>query len=249
MLDRGFRGFRGLLDEYMYVCDPSLLTLSGWWRASFTGVPWYGLGSLGDSGLDNHKWITDAADPAVGASVNGFSPADFDGTNDRLVILNTVDLTSFIGQSEWWMGCLISADALAGDVGASENPAPVSDNQGAFGVTVCSTGVRALSYQTGVGIRATPLISINTGTWYWIEAWQTGGVLSCSVNGGTAQTVSCTTNTSLLTAQFLKLGKSYNNNYFNGKILEVMISKTVPSAADRTCIREEYLVNRYGVAV
>jgi hypothetical protein len=228
-------------------CDPSTLTLTMWNRANYTGAPWVGDESEGTSAA--FSWGTGGNEPSVGASLNGFTPADFDGTNDRL-FNDVIALSSILTASTWWMGALVRLDTVAAAVESNwyDNDEPiVTDNQGGWGLGVSDAGIRAASYDGA--FKTTPWVEFDPGAWGWVEAWLTGGTLSCRLNGGTAQTVACG-NSSILAGSSPRLGANYNAaKFFDGKIAELMISQTVPSDAIRDCIKDNYLFERYALTL
>src|SRR5262245_12826966 len=62
--------------------DPTTLDFDLYVRASFSGAPWAGTASAGSSG--GRDFTSAGADPSVGASQNGFSPAEGNGTTQYL---------------------------------------------------------------------------------------------------------------------------------------------------------------------
>lgn len=62
--------------------DPATLGLTTWHRGSYGGPPWVGTPSAGISGTD--PMTTIGSDPAVGAALNGYATASFDGVANRL---------------------------------------------------------------------------------------------------------------------------------------------------------------------
>lgn len=225
-------------------CDPSTLELTTWTRTNYVGQPWAGTASAGDSG--DFSWVADNP-AATDTTLNGLVVANFDGTNDRFY-KDTVAMADIITASAWWLGALVYVDSVAAAGGAwYSDEVIVGDNQGAWGISISSSGVRAAGYDGA--IKSTGFVTFGTGAWGWIEAWLEGGTLSCRVNGGTAQTVSCG-NSSLLASSYPRLGANYNaTTFFDGKIADVMTMASVPSAAVRTCIRQNYLFERYGLTL
>jgi hypothetical protein len=223
-------------------CDPSTLTLTMWNRANFVDAPWVGETSAGTSSA--FSWGTGGNTPGTFA-INGLNAADFDGTNDRL--FNDVkSLADVLTASTWWLGALVRLDTVIAAVESNwyDNDEPIiADSQGGWGLGVSDAGIRAASYDGS--FKTTPWVEFDPGAWGWVEAWLTGGTLSCSLNGGTAQTVACG-NSSILASSFPRLGANYNAaKFYDGKIADLMISQTVPDAEERACLLDNYLFERY----
>src|SRR6267142_3229718 len=87
---------------------PADLSLSAWFRASYTSPPpWVGRASAGTSAAKN---LTTAAssvtDPSAGTAVNGLTPAHFDGTDVLLLKTGATQntLSDIIGTGSWSYG-------------------------------------------------------------------------------------------------------------------------------------------------
>lgn len=229
------------------VFDVFDVNLNGHWRANYIGGSW--AGSDTDAGLSgSHDLLSSANNPAVGASLNGLTPADFNGTTHRINDQAARFLDVYLSAATWWIGCLVKADSAAANGAAFyDDAALVGEQNGGWGVSIAAGGVRACNYDGGYDITPNRL-AVGTD-WAWVEAWLSGGVLSCSVNGGTADTVT-SGNLTVPSARQLRLGANYNNTvFFNGQMAEVMIADVVPSADDRTSIRESYILDRYGLTL
>lgn len=251
MIDRGFMGIRGLRynavtigDDGEVVCDPALMDLCLWTRASYVGAPWEGMPSAGDSGNNDLK--TTGTPPAVGASLNGLTPADFDGTNDNLDDQD-VSLNVYIPNITWWGAVLFKADALSATTGDNaEDDNIFGETNSGWGLSVSSSGIKA--YTTSSGVKQTSAVAVSTGTWYWAEFWHDGTNLNLSVNGTAATPVACGDLT-LKTLRFPRIGKNYATGAFDGQIAEVMLSPSVPDAETRTCLRNNYAATRYDITL
>jgi hypothetical protein len=237
-----------------HECDPSTLALTLWTRANYTGTPWVGEISAGAS--SSFSWSAVNA-PSVGSSLNGFTPGDFDGSNDRM-FNDSIALSSILSASTWWIGILARIDTTIAAVESNwyDNDEPIiADNQGGWGIGVSSSGVRAASYDSG-NFRTTAdsgaggaWVPFATGAWGWVEAWLSGGTLSCSLNGGTAASVACG-NSSILGSSLPRLGANYSTaKFFDGQVADVMAMASVPSAEIRACIKDNYLFERYGLTL
>jgi hypothetical protein len=228
------------------VFNPATLTLTGWWRTNYAGSPWTGIASAGASGGRTLEEPTNP--PTTGSTINSLTPANFDGTNDRLEELDLF-LSSYVSASAWWVGMLVNVDTVAAAAAnAYDDEALVSDDNGGWLVAVNSSGVRAINYDGA--FKTTGHAALSTGAWAWVEAWLSAGVLSVSVNGGTAATVGSVGNLTSPGTRVPRVGQNWDGTkFYDGRIAELMIAQSVPSSGDRASIRTSYLSSRYGLSL
>lgn len=204
--------------------DRASLALTGLW-SNFSASPWVGSPSAGVSGDNDLSEATNP--PAAGATVNGRTPADFDGTNDELDAEGTAN-TYFNAQTlSGWI--LFNADAVnTNNATTYENDCLITTRPSAyFTVFLKSTGE--------IGIRFVPTAeSIVTST-FTIGAWQLvqwkydGATIRIRVNGGAWQSAAATGNFGDL-ANTLHFGTNYSvSAIFDGKILEIGLTDIVLS--------------------
>jgi hypothetical protein len=204
------------------VFDPATLALTSWHRASFAAMPWPGTASAGASG--SRDLASTGADPSVGAAVNGYDPADFNGADDFVVYATASDL---VATTAGTVIVLFYADAAEAAVGGQPFASPcfflnsggsacVSFDSDGFKVGIYDTAWRTASTAAAVsgwrlGVaqwNATAArVKVNGGSWQSIAAGAADGV------SGNAQ---CGAN----------LGGS---KFFNGRILERATASTVLS--------------------
>lgn len=225
--------------------NPATLSLTGWWRTDYGGSPWTGTASAGSSGGRTLEEPTNP--PTTGSTINGLTPANFDGTNDRLEELDLF-LSSYVSASAWWVGLLVNVDTVAGAAAnAYDDEAFVSDDNGGWLLAVNSSGVRAINYDGAY--KTTPHAALSTGAWAWVEAWLSAGTLSVSVNGGTAQTVA-SGNLTTPGTRVPRVGQNWDGTkFYDGRIAELMIAQSVPSSGDRASIRTSYINTRYALSL
>src|SRR4051812_8033658 len=86
--------------------NAATLNLQGWFRAPFAGSPWGPTASAGNSGTGGSQ--VQATTPAtVGATVNGYATADFDGSS-KFLTNDTFQVSGrFISPVAWSIACLI----------------------------------------------------------------------------------------------------------------------------------------------
>jgi len=232
------------------VFDPATLNLSLWERGSFSASPWT---SIASAGASNGRTMSEGTNPpSVGTTLNGYAPADFDGTNDKLT-LNTIFLDSILGTSQqYWYATLIYADTVAADAGNINNPGIISDVGVNWGLTISSTGVDAFHYN---GAPESTWIEVNVpcaaAGWHLVQVWHDGTQLNCSVDGaaGTPATVGWAWYDTYASGMMVVSGKNdYANNFFDGKIMEIMASTTDIGATSRANVRS-YVNSRYGLSL
>jgi hypothetical protein len=229
--------------------DPTTLSLEGYWRASWGGSPWSPTASAGGSG-NSLRTLTEASNPpAVGAAVNGLTPADFDGTND---VLNTsVTLNTFVGSFAGTLWVLFNADVASLPQGGGSTAEPY-EQPGI--VSTAGSGYWILGYNTdGVvaasndGAYKAVTRSAATGGWRLAQMRIGSSQLELRVNGGAWSSVafgSIGSRTSTIV-----VGSNYNGTrFFNGKILEIAFAPTALSDATLDNVRT-YCGARYGVSV
>lgn len=236
------------------VFDPATLALTGWWRASYSGSPWVGTASAGASGSRD---LTEATNPpAVGAAVNGLTPADFDGTNDRLS--NATAMSSFLTTTDFSGWALIDVDAIS-----SNNAAPAASTNNVCVFCTLGTGQLGLYLRSGGGTAGAPLVGLHilgasvdrtvtadfaTGSPQLVRFKQSGGSIAVAVNGGAWSTATGGTINSLAAA--LDVGRNPSQTlWLNGRIIDVALSQAVISDGDYTSIRTGYINSRYALSL
>ncbi len=226
--------------------DPATLSLTGWWRASYSGSPWSGVASAGTSGTRN---LTEATNPpATGEALNGFTPADFDGTNDKL----GGDTGSNLYSASAYSGvALVYVDAITTD--DSGNPylndgIICSSGTGDFGTTLRSTGPTVDVFHWNGSSYEKASATLSTGAWQLVQWKLESGTLKIRVNSGSWQTASASGGAASLGSSS-RVGANYNaSDFLDGKLAELMLSNTALSDANFDNIKG-YLNSRYGLSL
>lgn len=242
-----FIGSAGLL-------DPASLAMSLLCRASFGGSPWAGTASAGSSGGRNLAEATNP--PSVGAAVNTFTPADFDGTDDQLT--NATTISTVCPDAEGSIGCLFYADAAAADPGASsyyQNPSfLVNAGDGYLGFGFNASGVVLGSYDSTSGTFDAVSAPASTGAWHFGQArWDNSagggaGLLEVRVDSGAWQSLAKLVEASL-SAGGINVGTSFSNAFFfNGKMLELFAATSRFDDATFDDIKSAFNA-KYGLAL
>jgi hypothetical protein len=227
--------------------DPATFSLTGWWRGSYSASPWTGTASAGASGSRNLSEATNP--PAAGAAVNGFTPADFDGTNDLLASAATV--ANFFGASSTgWSGwVLVNADTLAADNSYNAEPLLLGDNGGNLAVTLATSGARLTSWTSAPAVITTPYAAFgSTGTYRLVQFRWTGAQIQIRVNDGAWQSAACASFWAAIEGNTFRVGGRPGSAFLDGKILDCGLDDSSMSDADFDNIRS-YVNARYGVTV
>ncbi len=227
--------------------DPATLSLSGWWRGSFSASPWAGVASAGSSGGRDLSEGTNP--PASGTAVNGFNPADFDGTNDRLT--SALTLGDFFSASAWSVAVLFNADTAGTDNGATniwKNPPFFIDTNEWMIVGFSAGGFQAAHYNSG-GNFGELSIACGTGGWHLGQAKFGGGVLKARIDSGSWSSSAGGIGNLGSTAGTIRAGENpFSSARYDGKILDMMTANTELSDAAFDNILS-YARARYGLSL
>lgn len=230
--------------------DPATLSLSGWWRASFSASPWVGVASAGSSGSRELSEGTNP--PSAGTAVNGLTPADFDGTNDFLTAstVGAANLEHYFTTSAYTYSLLIFADAAAADAGDADGytmPGLIGDGSFAtpMGCSFSDAGIRA--WHNASGNWNSVEVPCSTGAWHAVQVRYNGTTLQTRVDGG-AWSDQTRGNVGISLAATMRIGRNYASVYFNGKILDIITASTALTDENLDSIIE-YYNSQYGLSL
>lgn len=227
--------------------DPATLTLTGWWRASYSGSPWAGTASAGGSGSQS---LTEASlSPSVGTAVSGVTPPDFNGTDDRLAGAACSTFFTTTHYSGW---ALVKVDTIGTDSAthnANEHIATTLGT-GQWGIYLRDNGagtVNVTHRAFGSSVERTVATAFTKSTWQLVQ-WRADGLtLEIRVNGGAWASAATGTINSLAAA--LELGRNPNQNEFlDGAILDFGTCQLKLNDATFDDIKS-YANARYGLAL
>ena len=220
------------------VFDPASLSPTGWWRGSYGGSPW-------SDASGNSRTLTEATNPpSTGAAVNGYTPADYDGTND---ILNGTAITTFFGTSgSIW--CLFYADAAPSPVNDYSDGTMFGDpTNGECNLGFTTSGVGMCVLDDTVNYRRLN-VACGTGGWHLAQSKWNGSNLYVRVDNGSWSSTACGPFTPISAGNALS-GYGYTAAIrFDGRILDMGVKNAVISDGDFDNIRS-YCNSRYGVSV
>lgn len=222
--------------------NPALLSLSGWWRASYSGLPWAATASAGASGTTG-SLVTNLSDPATGAAQNGLTPADFDGTANNAI--NATASTTLFSASAGTIVALFRADTAAAPTGSTYNDPALYVDAG-----VANTGLTyTTSGFTGFVVVSAAYKSVSvaaaTGAYHLVMMRWNGSVLGVRVDSGAESTVAAAAVT--LSAGTVAVGRGYAGTFVDGRLLELMTSASDLSASYSNI--KSYINSRYALSL
>lgn len=225
--------------------DPTTLNLSGYWR-DYAGTSWTGVSSAGTSGgivlADN---LSGGNAPAVGASLNGRSSADFNGSSS---FLGTADaagqlLSNFVSATAGSFWALVELDTLAADPGAGNRfnvPAIWDDNAATFAQCTVHTGGATLFLDS-----ESTFSPIATATKYLVQGVWNGSTNRIRLNSGSFASTAQSAIGSL--ASTLRIGRG-SGGFLDGRIWEFAISGDVLTDTTFDNIKG-YINTRYNLSL
>ncbi len=229
--------------------DPTVpATPTQWVKANYTGSPW-----VASHGVN----LTEGTNaPSTGSTVGtgSFTPADFDGTNDKLAG-SAVPYANLNGSISF--ATLIYIDAMAAQAANPyQDVCYFADSDGAFGlsqgVVAATDSLRAFAY-TGAVYNTVDITTnaFHTGAWILVFMRYDGSAntFEGGTNGDTLASGSANGGYSYA-AQTMSVGSAYNqaSPFLNGKILEHIFWGATINDANRTKLRK-YCNQLYGVSV
>lgn len=229
--------------------DPAIETLTVWARASYAGAPWAGTASAGGSG--SVPLATGGTAPAVGTPLNGFTPADFNGTTQS-VIYNGAPLNGLLAATGYSYSLLVFPRGGAAPAGiVYDNQQLVADGGAVFGLAWSTSGVKA--WHDATGIKQTAWVPCSANAWHWIDVKYDGTNLMVRVDGGAwASIASGNPGAAGWTGAFLRIGRNWNATtpvYTSELIAELMMASSAVSDATLSNRRTSYGNSRYGLSL
>lgn len=223
--------------------DPATLNLTGWYRSNYGGAPWVPTASAGASGT-NGNFVTNGNDPAAGATQNGYTPADFDGTNDNLRQLTTID-TAFFTTTAGTIICLAYADSANAPTGNVYDDITVWRNSNANeGLSYTTSGWTGFVYD---GAYKSLSVACATGAYHLVMMTWNGSVIGMTLDSAAETTAACGTLT--MGGDAISMGVAYGGgDSFDGRILELMTADVKLSGTDYANIKS-YVNSRYALAL
>lgn len=223
------------------VYDPAVLSLTGWWRADYSGAPWAGTASAGSSDL--FEMAAGSASPTTGTAQNGYVPADYNGSTQYLN--SATASTSFVGSAAGTIIALFKADATPPAIDAQpyNDPPIIGDDAGNMGLTFTSSGVTAFTY---VGSYVTKTVACTDSAWHLVMMRWNSTNLGVTLDSAADDTVACA---AITHAGNLATGVNYSAAaFYAGLVLELMTIDSALSDGDYANIKS-YVNSRYNLAL
>lgn len=192
------------------VVLPDLDGLTSLFDTSYAGAPW--VATVGTN------LVSLGAPPSVGSAVNGFTPADYNGTTHNLS-MDPTQLLSLFGASAGGGFDLIWVDATVSDPGAGTERSGMGIWDDAGGTQVGlyhSTGGVAFCVSDSGGHKAA-VTPCSIGAWHLVQYRYSGTNIEVRVDGGAWSVTACGDPVNLTAV--LRFGNSWLNNFFDGKSL------------------------------
>ncbi len=219
-------GRSGKLSNYY---DPAVLSLTAWWRASYTASPWVGTASAGSSGS---KDATEATNPPSTGSLNGRTTADFDATND--ILTNATAFSSLGAAAAYFYWVLFYADAITGSAAIAtpyDNEALVTVNNGYWGASLSTNGSNhAQAWHWNGAVSGNPH-PVATGAWNLLCARYDGSTVRSKLNSVAIVGSAAAANITNVAGTF-RMGQNHDGSVkFNGQIADFGIMQTAGTDA------------------
>lgn len=226
--------------------DPATLNLTGWLRADYAGSPWSHTASAGTSGSNGAAAEATNA-PATGSAVNGYTPADFNGSSHFLVTSD--DWSVYANATALTVIVLFNADTASAAAGSAADDHALISDRDRFNLGFTDGGISA-AYWDGSDFNTPTRIACATGAWHAAVCRLDGGTFGIGLDGPPTQTAS---GGSHLFTGGAKMavgigGLSTLTKRFDGKILEALTSDTAFSDANIDNVIS-YFNSRYGLSL
>ena len=212
---------------YTSAFTPADLTLSGYWKASYSGSPWVGTASAGASGGRNLTEATNA--PSVGSAVNGLTPAHFGGSNSKLGGAAVSTYMTVAAYGGWVLLNVPSISTNSAFPSLYDNVTIWSN--GAFGGLVLRSNNTVTLFHFDGG-QKNVAASFTTGTWQLVQWKFDGSNLKIRVNGGAWQTTPGVGNSADTTSTFYLSQRYDGTSDLSADVLEVGLFASAQSDAN-----------------
>lgn len=229
------------------VFNPATLALTAWLR-SYNNSPWSGTASAGTSGSNNANEGVNP--PAIGATLNGFATADFDGTNDILALSGTIGTYySTTAYSGW---ALFRPDAVDTNSATSyANDGILAAGPSAYwSLTLKSTGDAVMRHFDSAGREGTVTGVAIGGAWNLITWRFDGSTVRFRLNSGAYTDIVATTLNAAAPADAFTLGRSPpgGTTFLDGRIADFGLSNIDLGTTNLDNIKS-YVNSRYALSL
>ncbi|MER3462695.1 MAG: hypothetical protein C4342_06860, partial [Armatimonadota bacterium] len=219
--------------------DPANFALSGYW-VDPVGAPdnnigsavseWVGKPSAGTSG---GRKLLGGGGATIGANLGTHRTVFYDGVGNYHS--SDFKLGDIVSGPSYFVQIVYRADAAAAAAAQPyKETALLGDNGGNFYLSHSASGLRGGHFDNAA-FRVTSYVSAPISVTHVVQMWFDGTNISLSVDGGTAVTAAADAVWSTaLTAAVPRVGTNLaTDQYFKGRIAQIIAMKSVPSSADR----------------
>lgn len=227
--------------------NPAVLSLSGYLRASYSSAPWLGIASAGTSGT--HDFTEVANPPSVGAALNGFTPADFNGSTQ---LLTGAVPTDFVSTSVGGIAVLFrtrTTTITPAATGWQNGEAMLADSLARLGLLHTDDGLFGAFYN-GAARNMTGPLACTTNAWHLGFQWWNGGTMFLQLDGGTPISVAMGgSGGPVFAGGTLRLGRNNGaGTFYDGLIAHALIQNAAWTAQNILDIRA-HINSRYGLSL
>jgi hypothetical protein len=232
------------LGTYRNRPDLSLLNLTGWYRGSYSALPWVGSASAGASGnrtLDG--FVTHP--PTTGQSLNSVVSASFNGTN-AYAYDDVKDETNYLSTGGYRISFLFyPKTAPAPQANLYDDPGIiVNQSNRNWGISYNSNGVSAWHLDTTY---KSVTIACAINSWHAVDVLYDGTTLKLSVDGSAYSTIA--TALTLTAGRLILIGTNYLGAAFlNADFMDLSMANTALAATSNADLRA-YYDQRYGLTL
>jgi hypothetical protein len=219
--------------------SPASLTLTGWWRASYTQDPWRAVASAGISATTGD--LLALGTPMVGSPQNGLTPVDLSGDD---ALYNYVSMSKLFAAGAGSVIGVFKPRSFSAPSAAINTDSTIwTDTAGSMGVVVSSAGMSA--YLNDGTVRKTPPATVALNDYVIFMMRWDGTNLGITVNSAPELTGGCGNASKL--SDYLLVGRaSTGSSFVNGWLLELMTINTALSDADYANVKS-YVNARYSL--
>jgi hypothetical protein len=225
--------------------DLSTLSLSLWFKYTFTGSPWTSSASAGASG---GRTASEATHPPTAATaLNGRVGAAF--TTNQLLTASVIESSAFTAAAGT-ISILYKANAgqAAADPSSALGDAGLIQGAGGyFAVSVNATGARFLLDDNATSKKISIAATHDGSTWHLAQMKWDGTNLKCRVDSGAWSSLACGNMGNLTSA--IKIGCNYSGAYFYPGIIQELVTSAT-ALSDANCDNIKSYVNAtYGLSL
>lgn len=219
--------------------SPSVLALTGWWRASFTGAPWHPTASAGTSGT-NGDMTAHTGSATTGTAQNGLTPAHFSSCD----LINTTDAQTLFAKAHGTLIAVVKPNTASTPTGnVYDDPVVYRDSNADVGLTFTTSGFGVFAYD---GAYRSKYVACATGAYHIVMMRWNSTNLGLTLDSASEQTTACSALTIL--SGTVGFGQGYAGGFLGMDLLEIMMIDAAISDATFGHIKS-YVNARYALSL